>query len=262
VAAVSSLIEEHDDKVRIIRLNRPAVMNALDSELVLALGAALARARDDEGVRAVLVTGEGGSFCSGADLKEAMATIGGGKSLDGRVVPFQELIRIITTAPKPVVAAVDGAAVGFGADLALACDLRVLSERAYLQEKFVGIGLMPDGGATFHLPRLVGVGRALELLFFGEKIEASRALELGLANRVVSVERLFDETLALCKRLAEGPPLALSRIKSATRAALSSTLDEALAREASGQNELLRSADLVEGVTAWATKRKANFQGR
>jgi enoyl-CoA hydratase/carnithine racemase len=237
-------------------------MNALDTELVQALGAALGRARDDDAVRAILLTGEGGSFCSGADLKEAMATIGTGGSLDGRVAPFQESVRIIASVPKPVVAAVDGAAVGFGADLALACDLRVFSERAYLQEKFVGIGLMPDGGATFHLPRLVGLGRALEFLMLGEKIEAPRALELGLANRVVAPEALHAETLALCRRLADGPPLALSRIKLATRAALSSTLDEALAREGAGQGELLRSADLAEGVSAWAMKRKANFQGR
>lgn len=259
---VSSLLEEHDDKVRILRLNRPAVMNALDSELVLALGGALERAHNDEGVRAILVTGQGGSFCSGADLKEAMATVGSGGSLDGRVVPFQAMIRTIVDTPKPVVAAVDGAAVGFGADLALACDLRVLSDRAYLQEKFVGIGLMPDGGATFHLPRLIGVGRALEALFFGEKIDAARSLELGLANRVVAPEALLPEALALCKRLAEGPPLALARIKTAVRAALSTSFDEALAREGAGQAELLRSADLVEGVSAWATKRKANFQGR
>jgi enoyl-CoA hydratase/carnithine racemase len=262
VTRVSSLIEEHDDKVRILRLNRPAVMNALDSELVLALGAALERARDDEGVRAILVAGEGGSFCSGADLKEAMATVGSGGSLDGRVVPFQAMIGTIVGMPKPVVAAVDGAAVGFGADLALACDLRVFSDRAYLQEKFVGIGLMPDGGATFHLPRLIGVGRALEALFFGEKIEASRALELGLTNRVVSPEALFGEALGLCQRLAEGPPLALARIKTAVRASLSSSFDEALAREGTGQGELLRSADLVEGVSAWAMKKKPNFQGR
>jgi enoyl-CoA hydratase/carnithine racemase len=262
VTRVSSLIEEHDDKVRILKLNRPAVMNALDSELVLALGAALERARSDEGVRAIVVTGEGGSFCSGADLKEAMATVSSGGSLDGRVVPFQAMIRTIVDTPKPVVAAVDGAAVGFGADLALACDLRVLSDRAYLQEKFVGIGLMPDGGATFHLPRLIGVGRALEALYFGEKIEASRALELGLANRVVSPDAVFGEALALCQRLAEGPPLALARIKTAVRAALSSSFDEALSREGAGQAELLRSADLVEGVGAWAMKRKPNFQGR
>jgi enoyl-CoA hydratase/carnithine racemase len=261
VPAVSSLIEEHDDKVRVLRLNRPQTMNALDSELVHALGAALGRARDDAAVRTILLTGEGGSFCSGADLKEALATLGQGQPLDARVGPFQEIVRIIATTPKPVVAAVDGAAVGFGADLALACDLRVLSERAYLQEKFVGIGLMPDGGATFHLPRLVGVGRALELLLLGEKIEAPRALELGLANRVVPVERLHDEALALCRRLAEGPPLALSRIKMATRDALSSTLDEALSREAVGQGELLRSADLAEGVAAWAARRKPAFKG-
>jgi enoyl-CoA hydratase/carnithine racemase len=262
VSAVSSLIEEHDDKVRVLRLNRPAVMNALDTELVHALSGALARARDDDAVRAVLVTGEGGSFCSGADLKEALAALGQGQPLEERVGPFQENIRIIAGMPKPVVAAVDGAAVGFGADLALACDLRVLSERAYLQEKFVGIGLMPDGGATFHLPRLVGVGRALELLLLGEKIEAARALELGLANRVVPPDALHTTALELCRRLADGPPLALSRIKLATRNALASTLDEALAREGKGQAELLRSADLAEGVGAWAMRRKANFQGR
>jgi enoyl-CoA hydratase/carnithine racemase len=262
VSAVSSLIEEHDDKVRILRLNRPAVMNALDTELVHALGSALARARDDDAVRAVLVTGEGGSFCSGADLKEALATLGQGRPLEERVGPFQENIRIIASMPKPVVAAVDGAAVGFGADLALACDLRVLSGRAYLQEKFVGIGLMPDGGATFHLPRVVGIGRALELLLLGEKIEAARALELGLANRVVPPETLIATALELCRRLADGPPLALAHIKSATRAALASSLDEALTREGKGQAELLRSADLVEGVGAWAMRRKANFQGR
>ena len=261
MTGVSSLLEETDEKVRILRLNRPNAMNALDTELVGSLAAALGRARDDASIRAVLLTGEGGSFCSGADLKEALATIGQGKSLGARVVPFQENVRIIATMAKPVVAAVDGAAVGFGADLALACDLRVLSDRAYLQEKFVGIGLMPDGGATFHLPRLIGIGRALELLLLGEKVEAVRALELGLANRVVPPDAVVGEALALCKRLAEGPPLALARIKTATRDALSSTLDEALAREAAGQAELLASADLAEGVSAWAARRPANFRG-
>lgn len=259
---VSSLLEDQDEKVRILKLYRPQAMNALDTELVAALGAALARAHDDAQVRAILVTGEGGSFCSGADLKEAMATLGQGKSLGERVVPFQAMIRTIAATPKPVVAAVDGAAVGFGADLALACDLRILSDRAYLQEKFVGIGLMPDGGATFHLPRLVGIGRALELLLLGEKIEAPKALELGLANRVVPPDAVVAEALALAKRLSEGPPLALAKIKMATRAALSSTLDEALSREAQGQAELLASADLVEGVSAWMMKRKPSFQGR
>jgi enoyl-CoA hydratase/carnithine racemase len=210
----------------------------------------------------MVLTGSGGSFCSGADLKEALADLDRGLSLGERLAPFQAAIRSIAGAPQPVLAAVDGAAVGFGADLALACDLRLLSERAYIQEKFVGIGLMPDGGGTYHLARLIGPGRALELLMLGEKVEASRALELGLANRVHPAASLFDEALALARRLADGPPLALARIKQATRLSLGGTLDEALAREASGQTRLLASADVREGVTAFAEKRKPVFRGQ
>jgi 2-(1,2-epoxy-1,2-dihydrophenyl)acetyl-CoA isomerase len=161
-----------------------------------------------------------------------------------------------------VVAAVDGAAVGFGADLALACDIRLLSDRAYLQEKFVGIGLMPDGGGTFHLARLVGVGRALELLLLGERIEAGQARELGLALRVVAPDALLAQALEIATSLAEGPPLALGAIKQAVRASLDGTLEQALEREARGQAELLRSADLREGVLAWSERRKPRFSGR
>ncbi|HEY3500247.1 MAG TPA: enoyl-CoA hydratase [Polyangiaceae bacterium] len=256
------LIEEREGNTAVLRLNRPASMNALDEALVTALGAGLARASSDENVRAVVLTGEGGAFCSGADLKDAMKAFGSGVALEDRLAAFQATILAIAAAPKPVIAAVDGAAVGFGADLALACDLRLLSERAYLQEKFVGIGLMPDGGGTFHLARLVGPGRALELLLLGEKVEAARALELGLANRVLPVERLLPEASALAQRLAEGPPLALARIKAATRAGLSGTLEEALRREAEGQALLLRSEDLREGVAAWLERRPPRFQGR
>lgn len=256
------LIEERQGGVLLLRMNRPASMNALDEALVAALGAGLARASSDETVRALVLTGEGGAFCSGADLKDAMRAFGSGIALETRLAAFQATILTIASAAKPVIAAVDGAAVGFGADLALACDLRLFSERAYVQEKFVGIGLMPDGGGTFHLARLVGPGRALELLLLGEKVEASRALELGVANRVLPVEQLLPEALALAQKLAEGPPLALAAIKAATRAGLSGTLEEALRREAEGQARLLRSEDLREGVTAWMEKRPPRFQGR
>jgi enoyl-CoA hydratase/carnithine racemase len=242
-------------------MNRPASKNALDAELVGALGAALGRAAEDDSVRAIVLTGEGGSFCSGADLKDAMQQLASGVALETRLVAFQASITAIANARKPVIAAVDGAAVGFGADLALACDLRLLSERAYLQEKFVNIGLMPDGGGTYHLARLIGPGRALELLLLGEKIEAPRALELGLANRVVPSERLLPAALELAATLAEGPPLALAEIKAAARAGLSGTLAEALAREAEGQARLLRSDDLREGVLAWMERRKPSFRG-
>lgn len=257
-----SLLTDRDGAVTVLTLNRPGAMNALDDELVRALASALEQAAADAAVRAVVLQGTGGNFCSGADLKEALGQLDSGVALATRLAPFQASVRAIAGAPKPVIAAVDGAAVGFGADLALACDLRLLSERAYLQEKFVGIGLMPDGGGTFHLSRLVGPGRALELLLLGEKVEAARALELGLANRVASPGELSHQALALAKRLAEGPPLALAAIKGATRAAMSGTLDEALAREASGQSQLLASADLREGIAAWTERRAAKFQGK
>ncbi len=255
------LLEERQGAVALLRLNRPETLNALDSALVSALGDALERTTADPGVRAIVLTGNGGAFCSGADLKEALRDLDGGLPLAERLAAFQRNVRLIAGAKQPVIAAVDGAAVGFGADLALACDLRLLSERAYFEEKFVGIGLMPDGGGTFHLPRLLGLGRALELLLLGDRLTAGRAVELGLGLRAVPPSELVTQALALAARLAEGPPLALAKIKHATRASLFGTLDEALAREASGQAELLGSADLREGVLAFKEKRKARFSG-
>jgi 2-(1,2-epoxy-1,2-dihydrophenyl)acetyl-CoA isomerase len=255
------LIEEREGAVAVLRMNRPETLNALDAELVAALASALERAAADASVRAIVLGGEGGAFCSGADLKEALRALDAEVSLADRLRTFQANIRAIVGAEKPVIAAVDGAAVGFGADLALACDLRLFSERAYLQEKFVGIGLMPDGGGTFHLARLIGPGRALELLLLGEKVDASQALALGLANRILPSIELMPRTLELAQRLAAGPPLALAAIKSATRAGMTGTLEEALEREAAGQTQLLRSADLREGITAFTERRKPNFQG-
>lgn len=255
------LLEERQGAVALLRLNRPEALNALDRALVAALGDALERVTADPSVRAVVLTGEGGAFCSGADLKEALRDLDGGDRLAERLAAFQRNVRLIAGAKQPVIAAVDGAAVGFGADLALACDLRLLSERAYFEEKFVGIGLMPDGGGTFQLPRLLGLGRALELLLLGERVDAARAVELGLGLRVVAPGELVEQALALAARLAEGPPLALARIKRATRQSLVGTLDDALEREAQGQAELLASADLREGILAFKEKRKPRFSG-
>jgi 2-(1,2-epoxy-1,2-dihydrophenyl)acetyl-CoA isomerase len=256
------LLDERRGPVALLRLNRPESLNALDGALVGALGAALERASADPAVRVIVLAGEGGAFCSGADLKEALHELDQGAALGDRLEGFQRNVRLIVEAPQPVLAAVDGAAVGFGADLALACDLRLLSERGYFEEKFVAIGLMPDGGGTFHLPRLIGLGRALEALLLGERIDARRALELGLTSRVVPSAELLDQTLALAERLAAGPPLALTAIKRAARASVDGSLTEALAREAAGQSALLRSADLREGVAAFAAKRKPRFEGR
>jgi 2-(1,2-epoxy-1,2-dihydrophenyl)acetyl-CoA isomerase len=256
------LLDERRGGVALLRLNRPESLNALDRTLVEALGAALEKASADPSVRAIVLAGEGGAFCSGADLKEALRELDAGLSLGERLASFQKSIRVIATAAQPVIAAVDGPAVGFGADLALACDIRVLSERAYFEEKFVAIGLMPDGGGTFHLPRLIGFGRALELMLLGERIDAGRALELGLTSRVLPPGEHLEAALTLAARLADGPPLALAAIKRAMRDSIDGTLPDALAREAEGQAKLLASADLREGVAAWMAKRKPSFEGR
>jgi enoyl-CoA hydratase/carnithine racemase len=183
-------------------------------------------------------------------------------SVRERIDEFHRVIYSIVESQKPYVASVDGAAVGFGADLALACDLRVLSTRAYLQEKFVDVGLMPDGGGTFFLSRLVGVGRALEYLMLATRIEAERAFELGLANRVVDPEALNETSRDYAVRLSDKAPLALTAIKAATRGALSGSLDAALRAEKRGQAALLLSEDFREGVNAFRERRRPRFRGK
>ncbi len=256
----SVLLVEREGPVATLIMNRPKTRNALDPELLAALGAALKEAASDASVRAVVLTGAGDAFCSGADLKGALGDLEAGADLGPRIEQFHALIRAIVEAPKPFIAAVRGPAVGFGADLALACDLRVLAQDAYIQEKFVAIGLMPDGGGSFWLPRLVGLGRALEFLMLGTRIDAAQALSLGLANRVVADERA--EAHGIAKELAAGPPLALAAIKSAVRESAVSSIHHALAREKQGQTELLHSQDFREGVAAWSTKRAPQFQGK
>ena len=256
----SVLLVEREGPVATLIMNRPKTRNALDPELLQALASGLAEVAVDPSVRAVVLTGSGDAFCSGADLKGALSDLDAGADLGPRISQFHALIRAIVHAPKPFIAALRGPAVGFGADLALACDLRVLSRDAYIQEKFVAIGLMPDGGGSFWLPRLVGLGRALEYLMLGTRIDAELALSLGLANRVVDDE--LAEARALAATLAAGPPLALAAIKQAVRESANSAIDAALEREKVGQTALLASQDFREGVAAWSGKRAPNFAGK
>jgi enoyl-CoA hydratase/carnithine racemase len=251
---------ERSGRVATIAMNRPKARNALDRELLAALASAVAEVGNDPEIRAVILTGSGGSFCAGADLKKAMSE-GMGIDMSARIDEFHAVIRAIAAARQPFVAAIDGAAVGFGADLALGCELRVMSTRAYLQEKFVNIGLMPDGGGTFLLPRLVGTGIAFEALLFGDPIDAEKAARLGLANEVVAPEELAATAMARAQRIAAGPPLAIAAIKRAVRAGLEGGLDHALAREKAGQLELLRSQDLLVGVAAWMSGTTPEFKG-
>jgi 2-(1,2-epoxy-1,2-dihydrophenyl)acetyl-CoA isomerase len=257
----SVLLIEREGPVVTLLMNRPKAKHALNPELLTALAQALSEAAADDAIRAVVLGGTGGAFCSGADLKGALAELEAGVDLGGSIEQFHVLIRHIVHAGKPFVAAVSGPAVGFGADLALACDLRVLGGSAYIQEKFVAIGLMPDGGGTFWLPHLVGLGRALEYLLLGTRIDAGLAHSLGLANRVVEDERVLAEAQLLARTLAEGPPLAISAIKRAVRAE-PRTIDDALAREKREQSALLSSRDLREGLVAWLDGRAPKFRGQ
>ncbi len=256
------LLLRDDRSVRVIALNRPATKNGLTVELNQRVIEALDGAAADPAVRAVLFTGEGGAFCSGLDLKAAAA--GGGEIADVEARMdkyFHGLIRAVRRVEKPVVALVDGVAVGFGCDLALACDIRLGTARARFGELFVKRGLMPDGGGTFHLPRIVGLAKALELMFSGDPVEAEEALRIGLVTQLLPVENAREAAIAYAAKLGAGAPRVHAWVKRAVYGALDGTLEEALAVERKGQLELLRSRDFFEGVSAFFQKRDPKFTG-
>src|SRR4051794_17930647 len=249
--------------VRWIALNRPESKNGLTDAVNAALIEALDGAAADKTIRCVVVTGKAGNFCSGLDLK-AMAS--GGMSGFDNVEEhmrkyFHGLIRAVRRVEKPVVALVDGAAVGYGCDLALACDLRIGTERTRFGEVFVKRGLMPDGGGTWTLPRLVGVGKALELMFSGEIQNAEESLRLGLINKIIPSSEAEGAVWAYAKQLAKGPPLVHAWVKRAVYAAQATDLDAALENEVKGQMQLLRSKDFFEGISAFFQKRDPDFKG-
>jgi 2-(1,2-epoxy-1,2-dihydrophenyl)acetyl-CoA isomerase len=251
-----------DEGVRWIELHRPESRNGLTVDVNRRLIEAV-RGAEAASARVVVLTGGGGSFCSGLDLKEAMR-MGPRPPADlerDLREHFHGLIKAVREVPVPTIAVVDGAAAGFGCDLALACDLRLLSDRARFGEIFVRRGLMPDGGGTWALPRIVGLGRALELLYTGEIVDADTALRIGLGNRVWPHGEVADQAWTFAKALAKGPPLVLRLVKEAAYASLSTGLDDALDREARGQLQCLQSRDFVEGVAAFLGKREPRFSG-
>jgi len=258
----STLLAKQVGPVSWLTLNRPGALNALTEELVTALTERLMEADRDPEVRVVVLQGAGGHFCSGLDLKAALPPTLSEAQAALTLESFQQLIRGIVQSQKPCVACVQGAAVGFGADLALACDFRILGSTAFLQEKFVDIGLMPDGGGTFWLPHLVGLGRALEILMLARRIDAERALELGLATQVVPDSDVERASQTLAEELCTKAPLALASIKAAVRRAAERGLADALSEEQAGQVRLLMTHDFREGVRAWSERRPAKFTGK
>ena len=247
--------------VRTITLDRPESKNGLTHEVGLAIVQAITGAN---AANCIILAGANGNFCSGLDLKDAMKRgLQPGPQLRAQMgESFHGVIRALRACGVPTIAAVDGPAVGFGCDLALACDLRIVSERATFGEVFVKRGLMPDGGSTFLLPRIVGLGRALELFFTGDVIDAKEAHRIGIANRVVPVAELEPTVTAMADRFAAGPPLAFEALKNAVYDNLDeASLSRALDREADGQMQLLASKDFAEGVTAFLQKRDPQFRG-
>jgi len=248
-----------------VELNRPETLNAWNAQFGSDLLAAIRDLAEDEDVRAVVLTGAGRGFSSGADLKD----IGGETTADGRpdiyktlTERYHPIMRAVRLMPKPVVAAVNGPAVGIGCSLALCCDLILAAESAYFLLAFVNIGLVPDGGSSLFLPTRVGMARATELSMLGERLGAAQALEWGLINQVVPDERLLAETEALAARLAGGPTRSYAGTKRQLNNWLYARMDEQLELEAQIQSEMSASADFLEGATAFAQKRSARFSGR
>jgi 2-(1,2-epoxy-1,2-dihydrophenyl)acetyl-CoA isomerase len=243
-----------------ITLNRPEALNSLEGRLKAELQIAIRQAGRDSNVRVVILTGAGRAFCAGQDLKERLQP--DPTSLDDEVRErFNPIVSAIRLLDKPVIAAVNGVAAGAGASLAFACDLRIVSETASFVLAFGGIGLIPDSGATWLLPRLVGLGRATELMLLPDPLPAAEALRIGLVNRVVPAAELLAETGAMAATLAAAAPRALALTKRAIRRALESGFEDAIDYEASLQGIAGRTADHAEGMAAFVEKRPPRFTG-
>ena len=259
----SIIYEKRSGKVT-ITLNRPRALNALNREIIDDLFTALKEAAADPEVRVLILTGTGRAFCFGADVSEFTRQIGPGNLAPAILLlqKVQEIIRFLIDTPKPVIAALNGFATGLGLDLALACDLRIAAERAKLAEAFISMGLVPDGGGTFFLPRLVGLAKAAEMIFTGEPLSAVEAERIGLLNRVVPTEELPKAIDILADKLIKSPSLALGLAKQALWKNLQGSLASALREEARNQRVCLASGDHREAVQAFLEKRDPVFHGK
>src|ERR671935_2158914 len=249
-----------------VELNRPDTMNAWNRQFGVDLLAAIEAAAGDDDVRAVMITGAGRGFSSGADLKEMGSN--DDRTPEGRpdvrktlTERYHPIITTIRTMPKPVVAAVNGPAVGIGLSLALASDLIVAKESAYFLLAFVNIGLVPDGGSSLLVPSRVGFARATEMAMLGERISAREALQWGLINRIVADDAFAGEVAALRDRLAAGPTRSYAGSKRQLNAWLFARMEEQLVLEADIQQEMAGSPDFYEGVAAFVEKRQPAFRG-
>jgi 2-(1,2-epoxy-1,2-dihydrophenyl)acetyl-CoA isomerase len=262
--AVSPLvIEERSEGVVTLRLNRPERLNAINVEMAQELVHSLIRAADDKTVRAIVLTGSGRAFCAGGDLgllRDARARHDT-RELEDLVLAGKEICLAIATMPKLVIAAVNGPAAGAGMSLALACDLRIASDQATFGQSFAQVGLYPDFGATYFLPRLVGLSRASELFYTAEMLSASEAQRIGIVCTVYPPDQFENETRKLAEKIAAGPPLAYRDVKRTMIGEMRRELEQALEEEIRLQIHCFLSEDCAEGLAAFFEKRRANFAG-
>ena len=257
----STLLLDLADGIARITVNRPDKLNALDGTVIRELGEAVGRIETDAAIRGVIVTGAGAkAFVAGADIGE----IAGQGPIDGkaRAMAGQLVFRRLERCGKPVIAAVNGFALGGGCELAMACHIRIAAESAKFGQPEVKLGIGPGYGGTVRLPRLVGKGRALELLLTGAMIDAQEAWRIGLVNRVVPADRLLAESEALLRTILDNGPLAVRLCLEAVDAGLELSLDDGLLLEANHFGLLSATADMREGTAAFLEKRKARFEGK
>jgi 2-(1,2-epoxy-1,2-dihydrophenyl)acetyl-CoA isomerase len=267
VAAEPTIAVATANGVCTITLNRPDVLNAFNDALTTELHEALKAAERDAAVRVIVITGAGRAFSSGQDLGDLKAKYvpGGGHVPhlgDDLRRRYNPIIKRMREMDKPIIAAVNGVAAGAGCSLALAADMRIASDQAAFIEVFINVGLIPDSGSTFMLPRLVGLGKAMELCMTGAKVDANEALRLGIVNQVVHAAELDAAVAKLASRLAGLPSRAIALTKRLLNQSANNDLDGQLEAEAFDQETAGRTADHSEGVVAFLEKRKPNFQGK
>lgn len=247
-----------------IVLNRPDVLNSFNYEMAKEVQAAFEEARTNSEIRCVLLTGNGKAFCAGQDLKEVTEIAKDPDRELGEVVhhTYNPIIKAIRNLEMPVICAVNGTAAGAGANIALACDMVIASEEAKFIQSFSNIGLIPDSGGTYFLPRLIGLAKATELTFTGKPVKAPEAVEIGMIYKSVPAKELMNEAIALCEKLAKMPTRGYGLTKKGFNAGFSNDLDSQLELEADLQAQAGSSEDYHEGVQAFLEKRKPEFKGK